>query len=527
MSDPTERDGGFLARVGRSAFILAGSALIAQAIVIARELYLAATAGVSAEFDALIIGTSLPMTVATVIGGGAWRALVPAYVAAETEGGKQKAKLLSGVVLAWIGLAGIVMSVLLAVTADDIVRLIGPGLDAAQRTSAAAYLRLLAPIVFVTSIRGILSAVLQAEEHFGPIALGRIAEPVVGLVLLLALWGVIGLSALAIANLLGPIVGLLVLLVALFRRRLLPTLRLWSSGLQLRAFARHAAPISLSLGLLQVNLVLDRAIATLIGPGAVTILRYANTLLRAPISVVGPAFGQAVYPALVRATHTEDASGLAAATGQTLRYVIALFTPLMLLTAAVAPVAVSAAYDRGVFTDEELRSTADVLVALSPLVLLLMVGPVLTGALNARYKGMVLLAASLIDIVVHATLAVVLGISIGVVGVALATSLTALITAAFFAQRLARIEPDFELRSLVRLAGGALVASAPAAIVIGLLAWNGVYLSGFAGGLLTLAVFGVAGIVAYVPVARLLGIREPMLLVTFLIRRVARGRLAA
>jgi putative peptidoglycan lipid II flippase len=512
-----------LARVGRSAFILSAAAAVSQVVAIVRELFLANEEGLSASLDALIIGVTLPITLALALRGGATRALVPAYVEAKQSHGPRGARTLAGVVLVWVGAGGLLLSLLVAALAEPLVSVVAPGLGAAERASAVDYLRLLAPVAFVTCLSGILFSVLQAEEAFTAMAVATVAEPVVTVAVMLSLWDRLGLGALAMGSLCGPIVTLVILGLIAVRRRVMPRPVPWARGLGLPAFVRHALPISISLGLLQIETVADTAVGTIIGPGAVSAMRFAGTLMRAPIGVISSAWGTAVYPALVQAQNDPAGSLLASATSRVLSFVLTFFVPIAALTAAVAPVAVTTAYGRGAFSTEDALLTSQALSALAPMILILMFQPVLTSALNARRKGMILLIASIIDIVGHVLLTVTLGAWIGVIGVALASSISAAVTTVYFARRFRIIDEGFELRPIMRTLALTVAAAAPGAIVIGLLAWNEVALPGLVGGLATLALYGVAGLATYAWLADRLGVSEARTLIDVVLQRLRRA----
>ncbi len=241
-------------------------------------------------------------------------------------------------------------------------------------------------------------------------------------------------------------------------------------------FVRHAAPLTAGAAILQLNLIADRAVASLLGPGAVSILRYADVLVRVPVGAIGPAWGSAIYPALVRSTLGGAVGSLAFDTQRTLRYAIAVFVPVAMLTAAVAPVAVNLAYGRGAFTTEDLDLTARAVAAFAPLLLILMTSPILTGAHNARRRGQVLLSGAMLNVMLNVGLDVLLGITLGIVGVALASSIASSLVLLFFTRRMAVSEPDFTIGPVARTLGLATVASAPVSIATAILCWSGSHL---------------------------------------------------
>lgn len=510
----TERrdEGLSLRAVGRSALILTGSTAAVQVLAIARELFVAAKVGISVELDALLIALVLPITLSGVLTTGTVTALVPAYLAARDARGADAGRRFAGLVLVWVGFGSLALAAALEPFAGVAVAITGPGLSSAGHESAVLYLRLLAPLAFISAVSGVLYGVCQAEERFAGIAWSTIAGAATLLASVVLLWDALGLGALAVGNLLGPIVTVGVLLAFAARGKVVPRLTLRPSGPELGAFLRHAIPLTISGAILQINVIGDRAIASLLAPGAVSALRYGDVLVRTPISAIRAAWGSALYPALVHSAHSGVESGIGAATGRATRYVLAVFVPIAALTAAVAPIAAAVAFERGAFGALDVQRTARVVAAFAPMIVVLMIQSVLVGALNARQRGRVLLAGGMLNVVFNIALDVAFGVWLGVAGVALASSVTVTIVLIFFARRLAREEEGFELRSLARTGAVATLASLPPAILAAALAWGGLVPPGILPGLLFLIAVGALGMLAYAAIAAWVGLAEVRIL---------------
>ena len=166
--------------------------------------------------------------------------------------------------------------------------------------------------------------------------------------------------------------------------------------------------------------------------------------------------------------------------------------------------------------------TTTVAAAFAPLIVILMTSPVIRLALNARRLGRILLMGAIINVILNTILDVVFGLWLGVAGIALSSSLTAGIVAVYFARRFARSDPDFKLRPIARSIWLASVASAPAAIVIGALAWSGTYPRGTLPGLVALAVVGTLGLSSYVALASWFGLEEPRTVARVVVGRLRR-----
>jgi len=411
----------------------------------------------------------------------------------------------------------LLVSIALYVFASPLATISGPGFATAAHEIAVGYIQLLSPMVLLGTATGILLAVSQAEERFALIAWATITAPLITLVIMLGAWDQLRLDGLAAGTLVGAAASLGILIVGMGRYRILPRLGFRPSGLGGRSLVRHATPLTLSAVILQLNAIGDNAIASLLSPGAVSALRYADSLIRLPISAVQSAWGTAVYPALVRATREPGVQGLARTTLVALRYVLAIFVPVAALTAACAPLAVSVAYGWGAFSQQDLALTAQIVAGFAPLVVVLMVVPVFTGAFNARRNGRILLLGGILNVTFNLALDVILGLSIGVVGIALASSAAQTVVVVIWAYRFRRSDAEFDVRHLAEVLGRALAASAPASLLIGGVIWAGDLRPGIEGGLMVLGAAGFLGLATYVLIAARIGLREP--------RRIMEGAL--
>lgn len=491
--------------------MLTGGTAAAQAIAILRELFVAANVGLSGDYDAVLIALVIPMTLAALATSGIVTALIPGYVAIQRERGRADASRLASAVLTWVAVITGLMAAFLVLAADPLVQLVGPGLPPEAHDQAVSYLLMLAPVVMVIGLGGILSSICQAEGRFGMMAWAAFIGPAIAFAIMVATWGEAGLRALVVANILGPLISTLMLLSGVLRASVTLRPRLIAPGLGAGALMRHAIPLTLSASVLQVTVVADRAIASLIAPGAVSALRYAEVLVRLPIGAIGPAWGNAVYPALVRATHSVRTDTLGNVTMRLLRLTIAVFLPIAALTMAVAPVAVGVAYGRGAFTPEDLATTSQVVAAFAPLILLLMLNPVIVDSLNARRRGTVLLAGGIANAIINLVLDIVFGLTIGVAGIALATSTTiAVVLFLVLAPNLARSEPEFRLGRLGRPMALAIAAAIPGTAVFGALAWSGIAPREGIPAILFLVIAGTAGLAAYGIIAIRIGLEEPV-----------------
>lgn len=510
--------------LGATAAGLAALAAFGQAFVVFREIYTAARTGTSADLDALLVALVVPTVAVSILSSSTQAALVPAVVAARAARGRDAGRALAAAVL-WsvVGIA-VLVAILIWLFSEAAIAISGPGIDAAGRQNARSFVPILLPLVMFAPAGTLLGAVCQVHGMFRAIALSWIGGPVASLMVTIALWDAWGVGALAVATSADAVVTLLILAVALMLRGELPLPRRGIHIDELSGFVKHAAPLAVGSSVLQLNLVADRAVASLLATGAVSALRYGERIVRAPISILLPAWSTTFYPTIARTGVDPDDRALGRTASEALRFVIATFLPLSIAAVALAPMVVALAYQRGAFDEAATIQTAGVLAALAPLILLFLVSPILSGAHNARRRGGLLARNAIVNAISNLVLNLAFGLALGVAGVALSTSVTSWVLAIYLAIKLRDLEPDFDLGAVGRVALRSFVASLVPAIPLAVLAWGLRPQLDVVGLLLVLVLATIGGAGAYLATARILRLREPWIVATA-IGKTARARL--
>ena len=499
-----------LAKIGGSAVLLAGAGVAGQAAAIVRELFVAAKVGASASLDALLVALVLPILISGIIAGSLRVAVVPAYIDLETRRGRDAAQRFIGAILTWSTIGAVVAVLVLAATPSLGLAIAGPGLSDATRAQASDYLVLVLPIAVFAVVSNLLQAACQIAGRFTPIAIALVVAPAVSLIVTVIGWDRFGLSAVAVGMTLGFAASVAGLILFAGRARILPPITLRAGREDLGEFMRHAVPLALGSAVLQFNLAADRAIATILSVGSVSILKFGQQLVIEPLGSVSSAWTTALYPALVRTGQGHSDRNLGQAATVALRYGLAVFVPLSVGVAALAPLIVDVVYQRGAFNEAASVGTAQVVVGFAPMLTLVMLQPIITGAHNTRRRGTLLGVTAVLNAISNVALNLILGPVLGVAGIALSTSITIGALLAFLTYRLATSEPDFDVRSVVSVALRAFAASLPPGIVAAWFAWSVGRGIGWPGGLASLLCAGALGLVAYLAMASFLRLDEPI-----------------
>ena len=125
----------------------------------------------------------------------------------------------------------------------------------------------------------------------------------------------------------------------------------------IRRLAIIAAPAALAGGVVQINLLVGRQVASFF-EGAVAWLNYADRLYQLPLGVVGIAIGVVLLPDLSKRLAAGDTAGGQSAFNRAAEASLALALPAAVALAVVPLPIVSVLFERGAFTADDAAATS-------------------------------------------------------------------------------------------------------------------------------------------------------------------------
>ncbi|WP_417249581.1 murein biosynthesis integral membrane protein MurJ [Celeribacter sp.] len=186
-----------------------------------------------------------------------------------------------------------------------------------------------------------------------------------------------------------------------------------------------AAPAALAGGVVQVNLLVGRQVASFGEEGALQYLNLADRLYQLPLGVVAIAIGVVLLPDLSRRLQAGDGAGARHAYNRAFEFALLLTVPAAVALIAVPEPLISFLFQRGRFTPEDAEKTALAVAiygaGLPAFVMQKVLQPLYFARENTRTPFHFALYAMVINVVV----AVGLSFWIGYLAAAVATSLAA------------------------------------------------------------------------------------------------------
>ncbi|TCO73878.1 murein biosynthesis integral membrane protein MurJ [Rhodovulum euryhalinum] len=343
-----------------SGFLTVGVWTLASRVLgFVRDILIAAYLGAGPVAEAFLIAFSLPNMFRRFFAEGAFNmAFVPMF-AKKVEGGDDALGFARD---AFTGLATIliVFTLIAQVAMPFLVFAMASGFAADERFDMAViYGRIAFPYILFISLAALLSGVLNATGRFVAAA----AAPVVLNMLFVGAMVLAGAAGWPVGDTLAwtvPIAGVAQLALvwwAASRAGFRLTLRRPKMTPELKRLAIIAAPAALAGGVVQVNLLIGRQVASFFD-GAVAWLSYADRLYQLPLGVVGIAIGVVLLPDLSRRLRAEDTDGGRHAFNRAGEFALALTVPAAVALAVIPGPIVNVLFQRGAFDSADAAATA-------------------------------------------------------------------------------------------------------------------------------------------------------------------------
>ena len=455
----------------RSIFTVGGWTLLSRGAGFARDMMMAAYLGAGPVADAFNVAFSLPNMFRRFFAEGAFNmAFVPMF-AKKLEGGEDATGFARD---AFNGLAVIliVFSVIGTLAMPWLVWAMASGFAGDARFDLAVlYGQIGFCYILFISLVALLSGVLNAHGHFTEAGFVPVLMNLMFIAaMLLAVWlgWDIGLT-LAWAV---PVTGVAQLAftwvaAAKLGFRFTPRWPKWTP--ELKRLAAIAAPALLAGGVVQINLLVGRQVASYT-EGAVSWLVYADRLYQLPLGVVGIAIGTVLLPDLSRRLRAGDAAGGRESFNRGCEFALALTVPAAVALVVIALPLTSVLYERGAFGPDDTASTALALAIYGAGLPAFVLHKVLQPLYYAREDTKRPFRYAVVSMILNAAIVVGLMPYIGFAAAALATTLAGWIMVAqlWFGTRKMGDEARFDTRARSRIPRQVI-----AALVMGAALWAG------------------------------------------------------
>ena len=462
-------------RLARSTAFFAIATGFSRVAGLVREIFAASYFGTSYQMSAFTIAFLIPNTVRSLFADAAIQAaFVPVFTEELERGRRRQAFRLASTLIFLVGLVLGLITALFMLAAPLLVPIFAPGFDEVTADLTVSLSRVLFPILVLLGVSGMVVGVLNSYDRFSVFAIAPFFWNVAIIAVLVGLAPAFPEGDEIYAYAIGVVAGTMLQLAMLtydlrntpfgIRRALLAPLRTHVGAALRDADVRRVLmlmlPVTISLGLINVNLLLNGLFGSLVSEQAPAAIDKAFRIYMLPQGIFSVAVSTVLFPTLARFAARGELDELRATMANGMRQIVLLLVPAAAAILVLSEPMTRLVYERGEFGPDatELVSTALFWFAFSlPFNGLFLL---LTRTFFSLQRPWVPTAISGINLAITAIFSLILYGPFGVAGIVAATAIATAVSVGAQAVVLRGALGRLELGRLAWTTVGVVVASA-------------------------------------------------------------------
>lgn len=315
-----------------AAFVITVAGLVSNLLGLVRDRLLASTFGAGDTLDVYYAAFRIPdLIYSLLILGSMSAAFIPVFTGLRSKNGDDDAawRLTNGIMNLSLFLI-IVISIICAIGAPFLMRLITPGFSPEKMESAVMFTRIMFLSPVFLGISGIMGGVLTSMKHFIVYSIAPLLYNVgiiLGIVVFVRLMGPIGLAW-------GVVLGALMHMVLQYTTvRKLGYVHRWEfvkawKNQDVRKVFTLMLPRMTGIAINQFNLMVITVFASTLAAGSLAVFNFSQNLASVPLSVFGISFAIAVFPVLSTYAARDEKDNFIKAFSETFRQIMFFVIPL-------------------------------------------------------------------------------------------------------------------------------------------------------------------------------------------------------
>jgi putative peptidoglycan lipid II flippase len=430
----------------KSTAVVGGFTLISRVLGFIRDVVIAHTFGAGAATDAFFIAFKIPNFLRRLFAEGAFsQAFTPILSEYKTKRSHSEVQTLVNNVAGHLGGILLMVTIVSMLAAPLLVLIFAPGFynDSYKYNLTVSMLQITFPYLFFIALTAFGGAILNT---YGKFAVPAITPVFLNICFIIGALGFASyfdppIMVLVWAVFIAGLVQLGFQLPFLARINLLPKPRFKKDEGVKRVY-KLMIPALFGVSVSQINLLVDTLMASFLITGSVSWLYYSDRLMEFPVGIFGLALATVMLPDLSKSVARGDMSKYNNTLDWALRWVFLIGVPSMLgLVLLSSPILTTLFYSgSGQFTENDVIMTARSLMTYSVGLLGFVLIKVLASGFFSRQDTRTPVKIAAIAMAVNMILNIILIFPLAHAGLALATSLAALLNASLLYRGLRKQE---------------------------------------------------------------------------------------
>ncbi len=411
----------------RTALIIMMLTILSKIFGFSREVFLAYFYGASNTSDAFLISWTIPDVICSLVGIAISTSFIPLYSKIQKKEGAKSSISYMNNVISFLVCISILIVVLVLLFTPSVVSVFASGFEGQIYDLTVAFTKVSVIGIFFSVIVYVFTGFLQINNNFIIPALVGIPFNLV-IIIFIVLSDRINVFLLVIGGVLAKFSVLLFLIPFAKKHKYKCKLKINFNDKYLREMIFLSLPVIIGVSLNQINVMIDKTIASRISEGGISALNYSNKLYSFVQGIFVLSIATVMYPLISKMSAENNISGLKKTLSEAIRGINLLVIPATIGAMLFAKPVVKLLFGRGEFNWQAVNMTSSALFFYS----IGMVGFGLREILSRTFYSFQDTKTPMINAVLGMFLNIILNIILskylGIGGLALATSISALFT---------------------------------------------------------------------------------------------------
>ncbi len=473
---------------------------------------LAAFFGTTYQSDSYYMVSSIKDLIYPMLSVGIWKVFLPLYKENLAQNSLQKADILANKAISFFTLVSVIAVLLMIAFASQIVSIVAPGFEGETKELCIRLLRISAPANVVIIASAVYASMLQCHNKFLGSQIREVVSHIPTILTAVFFYSTFGIEAMAFALIID---GLLRLIIEIpfvdWGYKFEPDFNFKSK--QFMLMLKRLPSALVSEGVNRLNVLIDKAMASMLPIGAISGLSYGQRLMNVFSGLLSSAVATALYPQMIELIALYKLNELANLVAKIINVFCIMMFPVTIGCILFRNEIVSVAFERGIFDNNSVALTSSIFALYILGVFFIACNTVITNLFYGFGNTRTPMLISIINLVINVILNLLFVYFWGVNGLALATSVAAFLT---FFVRLKLVENYIKIdRRIIMITGTKVFISSIIACGIPRLLFNYYPINKF----LLLVLSALMGMLTYFVIMKILRVPEMEYVVELLFRK--------
>lgn len=411
----------------RNMMLVASMTMLSKIVALLRYMVLTYIVGATSASDAFILSQTIPNVMFMLVTAAVGTSFIPVYNQAKNEKGDSAAENFTTRTLNYIAIIASIVVLITLVFSRQIIFLFASGFDPKTASLAAQYLRISIFSVYFIGMCGVFSAYLRIKgDFFFPSVIG-IALSITEIIFCLLAYVfddvllAVGVTAAAFAQ-------FAIVFVSARKRGYRYQHKLGLKDEYIKKALLMAFPIMIGLGFDEINVIIDKAIASGFQAGSISALNYSSTLVSMVHLVISGSINTVLFTEVSKLAIINDRARIAKQIQSSLSNAMFFLIPATVGLIVFSKPIVQLLFQRGNFTPESTVLTAEATIFYSLSIIPNGVRAITQSYFYAYGKTKLCMYIGVVGVAINIGLNILLSRLMGINGLPLATSIVVFVS---------------------------------------------------------------------------------------------------